>query len=115
MAPAFLNVDFLHMSDDSSPTPSIWEKQCDKSSDSETGDDRLMNDKTEPVAVIGYSLKFPQDAISSEAFWQMLIEGRSARTDIPKERFNMDAFHHPDVRRHDSVCAKSLLHIPEGL
>ena len=56
-----------------------------------------------PIAIIGYSLKFPQDATSSEAFWQMLVEGRSARSEIPGNRFNVEAFYHPDSTRHESV------------
>ena len=49
-------------------------------------------DMVEPIAVIGLGLKFPQEATSPDAFWQMLVEGRSALTDIPKDRFNLDAF-----------------------
>ena len=74
-----------------SRSPHVIEYNCEKGS------------KT-PIAIIGYSLRFPQEATSSEAFWQMLVEGRSARTEIPGDRFNVDAFHHPDSNRHDSVC-----------
>ena len=56
-------------------------------------------DKLEPIAVIGLSLKFPQDAKSPESFWQMLVEGRSARTDVPANRFNVDAFYRPGPNR----------------
>ena len=52
-------------------------------------------DKLEPIAVVGFALKFPQDATSAESFWQMLADGRSAMTDIPKDRFNIDAFYNP--------------------
>lgn len=64
----------------------------------------LEHDKLEPVAVIGFSFKFPQDATSGESFWKMLLEGRSAMTEIPKDRFNIDAFYHPNADRHDTVC-----------
>lgn len=56
-----------------------------------------------PIAIVGYSLRFPQKATSSEAFWRMLVEGRSARTEVPGDRFNVDAFYHPNSTRHDSV------------
>ena len=59
-----------------------------------------------PIAIVGYSLRFPQDATSSEAFWRMLVEGRSARSEVPGDRFNLDAFHHPSSTRHDSVRDK---------
>ena len=60
-------------------------------------------DRLEPIAVIGYSLKFPQDATSPEDFWQMLLHGRSAMTEVPKDRWNIDGFYHPNPDRHDSV------------
>lgn len=63
----------------------------------------LNRDKLDPVAIIGISAKFPQDATSAEAFWQMLGEGRSAMTEVPGDRFNIDAFYHPDADRSDTV------------
>jgi acyl transferase domain-containing protein len=52
--------------------------------------DSNIND---PVAVIGVALRFPQDAVSSESFWEMLVGGKSARTKVPEERYNIDAFY----------------------
>lgn len=60
-------------------------------------------DKVEPIAVIGLALRFPQDATSPEAFWQMLMEGRSAMTEVPKERFNIDAFYHSGPKKTNTV------------
>ena len=57
----------------------------------------------EDVAIIGFSLRFPQDAVSPESFWNMLMEGRSASTEVPESRFNVDAFYHPDLDRLGSV------------
>ena len=63
----------------------------------------LENDKLEPIAVIGFAARLPQDATTAESFWQLLCEGRSARSEIPKDRFNIDAFYHPDPDRIDAV------------
>ena len=60
-----------------------------------------------PVAVIGFSVNFPQQATSSAAFWRMLVEGRSARSVVPPERFNINSFYHPDEDRHDTVSVVS--------
>lgn len=57
----------------------------------------------EAIAIVGFSLKFPQDADSAEGFWELLVNGRSALTEIPPERFNIDAFYHKDPDRHDTV------------
>ena len=66
---------------------------------------RIEGDKLEPIAVIGFAARLPGDASSAKAFWQMLSEGRSARTKIPHDRFNIDAFYHPDNERIDTVGA----------
>ncbi|KAL6167888.1 Highly reducing polyketide synthase alt5 [Exserohilum turcicum] len=52
-----------------------------------------------PIAVIGIAFRGPGDARDPEAFYRMLVEGRSARTEIPKDRYNVDAFYHPDSNR----------------
>lgn len=59
--------------------------------------------KLEPVAVVGFSLKFPQDGVSADSFWEMLIEKRCAMTEFPKDRINLNAFYHPDTDRNDTV------------
>lgn len=67
------------------------------------GYQRLENDQLEPIAVIGFAARLPQDATTAESFWQMLCDGRSSRTEIPQDRFNIDAFYHPDPDRIDAV------------
>lgn len=57
----------------------------------------------EPIAIVGLSLKFPQDATSSEAFWNMILEKRCAMTEIPSDRMNVDAFQGTDPSRNDTV------------
>lgn len=58
---------------------------------------------TEPIAVIGMSIRFPGDATSPDAFWDMLMAGRSAWSEIPANRFNIDAWYHEDPDRIDAV------------
>ena len=62
-----------------------------------------MTDRLEPIAVVGFSLKFPQEATSPDAFWDMMVEKRCAMTEWPKERLNLEAFYHPDTNRLDTV------------
>ncbi|KAF2762994.1 hypothetical protein EJ05DRAFT_495835 [Pseudovirgaria hyperparasitica] len=59
--------------------------------------------EADSIAVIGMSCIFPQDASSPEGFWKMLVEGRSARTKIPEDRFNSDAFYHSATGRAGTV------------
>lgn len=62
-----------------------------------------QDDKLEPLAVVGFSLKFPQEATTPQAFWKMLTEKRCAVTEWPKDRLNIDAFYHLDSSRPDTV------------
>ncbi|KAL8893510.1 MAG: hypothetical protein Q9192_005191 [Flavoplaca navasiana] len=64
---------------------------------------RLDQKEVEPIAIIGFSSKFPQDAESPEGFWQLLLDGRSAMTEVPKDRFNIDSFYHPNANRLDTL------------
>lgn len=57
----------------------------------------------EPIAIIGMDMKLPGDASSAESFFEMLRQGRSALTDVPKDRYNVDAFYHPDQERPGTV------------
>ena len=64
----------------------------------------LQSDKIEPIAVIGLDLKLPQDAATPQGFFEMLKEGRSALTEVPKDRYNLEGFYHPDSDRAGTVC-----------
>ena len=60
-------------------------------------------DSVEPIAVIGLSAKFPQDATSPEAFWQMLVNGNSALSEIPESRFRWQSFYSKDPHKIGTV------------
>lgn len=58
---------------------------------------------SQPIAIIGIGLRAPGDASDPENFWQMLVDARSARSEIPKDRYNVDGFYHPDPERLGSI------------
>ena len=60
-------------------------------------------DALEPIAVVGFSLKFPQDADSAESFWALLMQARCASTDFPEDRLGLSNYFHPDPDRSDTV------------
>ena len=63
---------------------------------STTGAAGLSN---EPIAVIGIGCRFPGGADSPEAFWELLREGRDAITEVPPDRWDVDAWYdsNPDT------------------
>ncbi|MEO5330728.1 MAG: amino acid adenylation domain-containing protein [Magnetococcus sp. YQC-5] len=52
--------------------------------------------KIEPIAVIGMSCRFPGHANTPERFWELLQSGTDAITEVPQDRWNAEAWHHPD-------------------
>jgi acyl transferase domain-containing protein len=61
--------------------------------------DALEYAKREPIAIIGMGCRFPGGADSPEAFWQILRDGTDAITDVPEDRWDMEAFYdsNPDI------------------
>lgn len=53
--------------------------------------------KREPVAIVGMSCRFPGGANSLEAFWDLLEEGRDGITEVPSDRWDIDAFYDDDA------------------
>jgi acyl transferase domain-containing protein/thioesterase domain-containing protein/acyl carrier protein len=49
----------------------------------------------EPIAIIGMSCRFPQSP-SPEAYWELLHDGVDAITEVPKDRFDIDEYFHPE-------------------
>ncbi|KAI0433002.1 hypothetical protein F5Y09DRAFT_339185 [Xylaria sp. FL1042] len=63
-------------------------------------------DLFEPMAIIGFSIRFPQEAVSPAGFWDILLKGRSVMTEVPPDRFNINGFYHPDAARHDTINSR---------
>ena len=66
----------------------------------------VEQDALEPMAIVGMACRFPGDATSPENFYEMLSKGRSAWSEIPKDRFNIDAYYHPYNARVGTMSTK---------
>lgn len=49
-----------------------------------------------PIAVIGIGCRLPGDVTNTEELWKLLVEGRNAWSPVPSDRFNEEAFYHPN-------------------
>ena len=66
----------------------------------------------EPIAIVGTGCRFPGSANDSSKMWDLLSKPRDLLSKIPKERFNADAFYHPNGLRHgtSNVTESYFLH-----
>ena len=67
----------------------------------------LEQAKTEPIAIIGMSCRFPGGADNPDAFWQLLREGRDAIIEVPEERWDIDAYYDPDPEVPGKIYTRS--------
>lgn len=58
--------------------------------------DTVKKAQHEPIAVIGIGCRFPGGADDPESFWQLLRNGVDAITEVPPERWDINAYYDPD-------------------
>jgi acyl transferase domain-containing protein/SAM-dependent methyltransferase len=58
--------------------------------------EELEQSRTEPIAVIGIGCRFPGGVEGPDAFWDLLREGRDVITDVPADRWDIEALYDPD-------------------
>lgn len=63
----------------------------------------INGNSAEPIAIIGIACRFP-GAADPESFWQLLRDGIDSISEIPKDRWQKEAFYHPDP----AVAGKSV-------
>jgi len=56
----------------------------------------LERAKSEPIAIIGAGLRFPGGANDLENFWRLLRDGIDTVTEVPADRWDIEAFYDPD-------------------
>ncbi len=61
---------------------------------------------SEPLAIVGMSCRFPGDADSPEAYWSLMEAGRDAIGEVPKDRWDNDAFFDPDPEAKGRVATR---------
>ena len=50
----------------------------------------------EPIAIVGIGCRYPGGVSDPATFWRVLEEGVDAVTEVPRERWDVDAFYDPD-------------------
>nr|AEH26521.1 polyketide synthase [uncultured Acidobacteria bacterium A11] len=50
----------------------------------------------EPIAIVGIGCRFPGGVRHADSLWKLMCDGVDAITEIPKDRWSVEQFHHPD-------------------
>jgi acyl transferase domain-containing protein len=58
--------------------------------------EELEGKRSEPIAVIGLGCRFPGGVSTPDAYWQLLRGGIDAVTEVPADRWDVNAYYDPD-------------------
>ena len=60
----------------------------------------------EPIAVIGVGCRFPGGANDPQSCWELLRAGRDAVVEVPRDRWDIDAYYDPDPDAPGKMCTR---------
>ncbi|GME50746.1 hypothetical protein HK57_00312 [Neofusicoccum parvum] len=69
--------------------------------------DPNYGDQVEPIAIVGMAGRFPGEASSVEKFWDMISQGRTGHSKVPSDRFDAEAWYHPNHERRGAIQPRS--------
>ncbi|PLN79469.1 thiolase-like protein [Aspergillus taichungensis] len=72
-----------------------------------------MNSKPEPIAVVGSACRFPGSCNTPSKLWELLRAPKDLIQTIPKDRFNVKPFYHPDPTHHGTTNVQSSYFLDE--
>ncbi|KAK3948740.1 hypothetical protein QBC32DRAFT_380299 [Pseudoneurospora amorphoporcata] len=58
---------------------------------------------SEPIAIVGSGCRFTGEATSPAKLWELLKDPKDLTREVPKNRFNVDGFYHPDGEYHGTT------------
>lgn len=68
----------------------------------------------EPIAIVGMACRFPGDATDTNKLWELMMEARSAHSEVPAARFDQNAFYHPESKNNGTVRTMLLSNVFRG-
>lgn len=74
-----------------------------------------MMDINEPIAVIGSACRFPGEADTPSKLWDILKSPRDLLRSVPQERYDADAFYHPDPMHHGTTNVRQSYFLDENV
>ena len=68
--------------------------------------DNLERKAREPIAITGVGCRFPGGVNDPDTYWQLLHNGVDAICEIPKQRWDVDAYYDKDVHAPGKICTR---------
>ena len=75
--------------------------------------DEVERAHAEPIAIVGMGLRFPGGANDAESFWRLLSEGADAITEVPPERWDINAYYDADVNAPGKMTTRYGAFLPD--
>lgn len=66
-----------------------------------------------PIAIVGYSYRAPK--IGRKGLWDFLAEAKSAWSRVPEDRFQQDAYYHPDPEKRGCFSSQGAHFLPDDI
>ena len=66
----------------------------------------IKYEQQEPIAVVGIGCRFPGNVHTPEQFWDILVNGVETVSDIPADRWDVDAFFTPHSEQKDKMYTR---------
>src|SRR4051794_16946108 len=60
-----------------------------------------------PIAIVGMGCRFPGGADSPDLYWRLLREKREAIREVPRDRWDIDAYYDPDPDAPGSIAVRT--------
>ena len=75
-----------------------------------------MTDRlAEPIAIVGSGCRFPGGSSSPSSLWELLYRPRDILKEIPKERFDITGYYHPDGAHHGTTNVRQSYMLEEDI
>ncbi len=68
--------------------------------------EQIENKQTEPIAIVGMGCRFPGGANSPKSFWKLLRDGVDGITEVPPQRWDINAYYDPNPETANKMHSK---------
>jgi hybrid polyketide synthase/nonribosomal peptide synthetase ACE1 len=75
----------------------------------------MSSQQAEPIAIVGSACRFAGGANSPSSLWELLRNPRDVLKEIPKERFNVQGYYHPNGAHHGTTNVRHSYMLDEDL